>query len=447
MLTASKAITTEIRARIPWAVFWALLGQGVFSISRFFSSMVVGGRFGVGSEAELGYYGIAFGVMLLIVGLHEAFVTTPMTFFLPKQKPKDLAQFTGRMLFGSGALIGIGFVVAIILLIAELILQTSSPGVFWTLVVMGLVIPFQILREFSRRWLLAQLRPRESALLDILFASLYCGLIIVSIWLGKVNAPIVFALIGTANLLSLIHCWRAYRSEFQLETKGLKQPLMANIRYGRWIAAENICSVLTMYFCHWFLYWNSGEIVTGVFTACMTVVFLANPFLLGVAGILLPKVAHQFSESGWKKVPALLLKYSTLIVSVLGSFAVVLFFLGDNLTNVFFGDKYSEFFEVNFQGENWVTFTLGVAMPFLGISYVASSGLLAANMPHLNFVGSLLGLLAVIISNFAFAEPTIMTAAMSFVIGAAVMALFRLVAVLVSYYRSQVSTQNAENAA
>ena len=65
---------------------FAIIGQGLFSLSRFITTMVIGGRFnqnnvqtGAGSEAELGHYLAYFSVLLFGVGILEAFVTTPMT--------------------------------------------------------------------------------------------------------------------------------------------------------------------------------------------------------------------------------------------------------------------------------------------------------------------------------------------------------------------------------
>ena len=82
--------------RVPMTVFWALAAQAAISISRLLTTMTVGGRFapeeGVdgklfGSAEQLGYYAVAFGVLMMIVGLHEAFVTTPLS-VLCKQKAR-----------------------------------------------------------------------------------------------------------------------------------------------------------------------------------------------------------------------------------------------------------------------------------------------------------------------------------------------------------------------
>ena len=68
---------------------FAIIGQGLFSLGRFITTMVIGGRFnlnnvqtGAGSEAELGHYLAFFSVLLFGLGILEAFVTTPMTYLI-----------------------------------------------------------------------------------------------------------------------------------------------------------------------------------------------------------------------------------------------------------------------------------------------------------------------------------------------------------------------------
>ena len=96
-------------------VFWALLAQAVISITRILTTVTVGGRFaflapadtqGVGSPEQLSLYYAAFGVLTVMIAMHEGFVTTPMTVFLPRQL--DLKKFSGLMLLGSLSLIGFG---------------------------------------------------------------------------------------------------------------------------------------------------------------------------------------------------------------------------------------------------------------------------------------------------------------------------------------------------
>jgi O-antigen/teichoic acid export membrane protein len=428
-------------SRLPMTVFWALSAQAILSITRLLTSMTVGGRFGSGSEEQLGYYSSAFGVLMLLVGLHEAFVTTPLTVFNQNRVDSERKQFSGSMLVTSVLVIGLIAAITGLLIALQSGFHILKPELGAALVAAAALAPLQLLREFSRRWLLANLQVVASAWLECFFAACYLVALIGLVYASNVSAISVFVTIGCVNAIGLLVWWMIYRNEFQFASKSTTMQVSENFRYGRWVAGENVCSVLTMYLCVWVLTFSVDEAAAGVFFACFTVVLLANPFLLGIASILAPKAARAFVQNGWSGMRRVLLQYGTMIVGVLTCFSAILFVFGDDLTDLFFGPKYAEYFATNFNGVNQITATLGLAMPFLGLSFVLTSGLLAANRPYESFYSAIVGLIVLVVVNFSFSDRTLATAATSFVISIAGMTLCRLF-FLVRAYRIHAGPQS-----
>ena len=423
--------------QLPTVVFWALCGQACYSISRFLTKVVVGGRFGSGSEAQLGFYEASFGVLLLAVAIQEAFVTSPLTVFISRQKKEELGSFSGNMLKLS---LGLGISIGACILFFSMVdkqFSLVSTGLATTILAVALLAPFQLLREFSRRWLLAQIKPRQSASFDFLFTAIYLLALVGLLLASRISATNVFLMMGIANLFTLIAWWFIYRESFALSDKqNFNQQLSNNYRYGRWIAGENIAAVGTLYFSNWFLLARLGEEAAGVFAACMSIVLLANPFLLGVSSILAPRAAQEFSSHGWTALKKVLVSYGMLVLAVLVPLAFGMYFFGEWLTTAIFGDKYGLFFGETYNGTNHVTFLLSVAMPFFGLSYVLSCGLLACDRPNLNLFASLIALVLTIGVNLSFAEPNLVTVAISFGIAGIGMTLFRIVAFWTIYHRA-----------
>ena|GEM_PF-1381346 len=425
----------KIRASLPWTVFWALAAQGILSITRFFSKMVVGGRFGsgesgYGSEADLAYYDAAFGIMMLVLALHEAFVTTPLTFFNHREKKTVEQKFAGKMLclslmFAIAALVVTGIVTWYQYAFIEI-----GQGFLWAMIVLTVLMPFQAIKEFSKRWLLANLRVRESAMLELGFAASFLLLIGGLIYFAQVNAATVFGITVAANFICLIGWWIFFKKAFTLEVVGVRQQAIDNFSYGKWIAGENICSVAMMFFSQWFLISNVGERDAGVYSACLTIVFLANPFLLGVSSVFAPSMAREFNDRGWKGMFSILLTYSAFVSLVLIAFSASLFFVGEWLTTFSFGEKYSDYFAATSGGGNSVTFLLSLAVPCFGLSFLLTCCILAADRPIYCFYAAAFGLVATISMNFSFAQPTLHTAALSFVVGAFSTMVFRALVVL-----------------
>ena len=72
------------------------------------------------------------------------------------------------------------------------------------------------------------------------------------------------------------------------------------------------------------------------------------------------------------------------------------------------------FFEEYLGSQNSITAVLGLALPAMGLSYLASCGLMAAHRPRDNFYSAIVGAIVLIGLNFCFSETTLMTAAISF---------------------------------
>lgn len=430
-------------------MFWALAGQAILSITRFLTSICVGGRFapsdgsvsGMGSPEQLGYYSAAFGLLVLLIGIHEAFVTTPLTVFRQSERSEDRQKtLSGSMLVSSLLLICVLGVCAGVYFAWQLSNQAFDSAAAVTVAVMLIIAPLQLMREFSRRWLLANLEVRASAILEFSIAIAFVAALAVAVTTAKMSATMVFSIIGVVNLMALVGCWQVYRNRFQFQSADIKKTVGKNFRYGRWVAGENISSTITMYFCVWLLSGFVSKEASGVFFACFTVVLLANPFLLGVCSILAPRSAREFHENGWAGMNRVLIQYISLILGVLLGFSVVLWFFGEPITNLFFGSQYEDFFDRYMGGRNSITSTLGLALPFLGVSFGVTCGLLAIGRPQASFYSSVVGLVALVATSFSFDQITLQSAAISFLVSVIVSTVARLCFLILAYREFHVKT-------
>ena len=427
--------------RLPMSVFWALVAQAVISVTRILTTVTVGGRFAfltpdtqgsLGSQEQLGLYYAAFGVLTVMIAMHEGFVTTPLTVFLPRQGKEREAKFSGHMLLGSFCFIG----VALSLVVAWILWQYQfGGGMTPALLVICFVIvlaPLQLLREFSRRWLLANLEVRSSALLEILFSFTFLITLAILFLSGNISAIKAFVGIAVMNIVALVAWWRIFGTAFNLTRNDAVVQLKKNFRYGRWAAAENCCSTVTMFFCVWYLNRQLGLAAGGVYSACFNVMLLANPFLLGICSLLGARAAQEFTHRGWSSMLKTLSQYGVFIFVVLSVFGVGLWFVGQDLTNLMFGGKYKDWFDANLGGVNDITSILGLAVPCLGVSFVLSVALLAIDRPQDNFMCAFAALVVLVVINWVWG-PSLKVAAISYVAASAANALLRVACVTRAY--------------
>ena len=414
---------------------WALLAQGILSVTRLLTSMTVGGKFssaaslGTDRNGQLGYYWIGFSTLMLVVALFEAFVTTPLTIFNQQQSEKKKPRFFAQTLFAGLLLIGLIVGVSGSLIVVQFQTSYLNPGLSLALIATAFLAPFQLLREFSRRWLLANLRAKESAILEIVFGLLFLTGVSILLANDQVTAVAMFFTLAMINAIGVVGWWYIFRSQFDFsrgkDSQSLLQQIPDNFRYGRWVAGENVCAVLTMYFCNWFLAYQTGEEATGVFGSCFQVVLLANPFLLGIASILAPRAAAAFNDQAYPGMLKVLIKFGIVMLTVMTVFSLLLWFAGDQITAIMFPTT-ELFFEEFLDGQNRITAVLGLALPAMGLSYLVSCGLMAAHRPRDNFYSAIVGAIVLIALNFCFSETTLMTAAISFILSYCVATICRL---------------------
>ena len=425
----------QLLALLPMTALWALAAQGILSITRLLTSMTVGGRFSPAAELstdrneQLGYYVIGFSTLMLAVALFEAFITTPLTVFIQKQASDKRPRFSAQMLIAALLLIGLIVGLSSSLILLQFQTDYLNSGLALALIATAFLAPFQLLREFSRRWLLANLQAKESAILEAAFAVLFVVGVCILLATDQVSAVNMFSALAIINAIGVAGWWFFYCRQFdfsrQQDAPLLQTQISENVNYGRWVAGENVCGVLTMYFCNWFLAYRLGEETTGVFGACFHVVMLANPFLLGIASILAPRAAVVFNQCGYPGMLKVLIKFGIVLFVAMSLTSLLLWFAGDQLTSIMFPAT-QIYFEEHLLNQNHITATLGLALPVMGLSYLASCGLMAAHRPRDNFYSAIVGAVVLVASNFCFAETTLMTAAISFILSFFAATIFRL---------------------
>lgn len=433
---------------------FAIIGQGLFSLSRFATTMVIGGRFsadklnpnhaGGGSEADLGYYVAYFSVLLFGMGILDAFVTTPMTYLMHSRKAQQKPQFSTFLLLVciAAALISLALV-----LISGALAKIGFPGLsLLATSAFALMMATQFVREFMIRWLLAHLKTFQYALYELGYFLFFA----ITIW-GIVAAQqiflsSIFLIAAGSNLLLISVVWWQHQREFASIGATLQQTgwlktastdaladgdssalessstlwaeflatMKQQIYFGRWLAVDSIFAVMTVYFFNWLLLLKIDATAAGIYGACMTIVLLANPLLNGVISAFAPTAAIEFQRSGKPGLNRLLWRYGTALVTLMMMFAVVLWFAGGPLTDLIYGQSYDRFFAENYAGRNRIPFLLGLSMPLNAAAYVLACSLMACGHPKYICFSSLAGLLAVVGFGALMNAPDLVSCALCF---------------------------------
>ncbi|NNE59956.1 MAG: lipopolysaccharide biosynthesis protein [Woeseia sp.] len=316
----------------------ALVDQGIVSGSRFVTTILIG-RF-CGAQ-QLGEFALAFQLSMLLVVAMEAVISTPYIIFCNRYDGKERTDYAGSALLHSAGLAG----VAMALLALAAVFMSAGPSnsdfsdVIWILLA---ITPFIVLREFGRRFAFAHLQMGTAMLLDLVNAVLQITAIIWLASAGLLSATTALWAVGVAAGLSgigwLVHEWRSFTFRF-----GKVIPdLVKNWTAGRWLFGSSVVASGTDTSIYWILAFSSGLTATGIFAACMTVVQLSNPVLLGLGNVLQPATAKAYHDDGIRAVKRIVKNGQLALGALMTVYLLAVILVGaDVIAYLYQGAEYS----------------------------------------------------------------------------------------------------------
>jgi O-antigen/teichoic acid export membrane protein len=393
---------------------WSIADQGVLSATRFLV-LVLLGYWSLSPKSEIGTYSNAFSLLLLFVTIQDSFLTTPLTVIAPRLSESRRKTYVGNTHLFSNVL-SVSLIPIVLLLPFIPRISSDSPNFGWVCGILGITLPAHLLREFHRRWQFSQLQIHRATLIDVSFCALQIlgfGLMIAA---GKLTAASALAVVSFASICIAVAGILSPK-DTAVDAKSLRDDLNSNIVFGRWIAGANLAAVAQTYCGLWWLTYQVGTTTASLYSTCLSLVLLVNPFLLGITSLLAPKLAHAIAEGARSYVVAMTLKFILIVIIVLLSFTAGLWIFGDRLMVIAFGTEFSG------QGANIVL--LSLVMVGQGTSYVLSAGLRALHAKKLDFAAALAGTTVSIVVTLLHKEPTVWSCGIGFLLGTILMVMLR----------------------
>lgn len=373
---------------------WALTDQATVSATNFITSVILGRLAG---PAELGLYSMAFSGLLWILAVQETLVTLPYTVFASRVGEADRGRLAGSALVHHAA---IGLVAFTMLALAGLgaALYPHWAMLRGMLLVLALIVPFVLLRDFVRRVLFAHLEHAAAAKLDLVVSACQVGGLALLAGADALTAPHACLVLGAACGVGGCGGLVMRRRQFRPRLPEALPAARASWRFGRWGFGSrvlgNLNSDITMV---WVVGGMLGSQSTGVFAACAAIVAFSNPFMLGSAQYLMPKICRDFakkSQAEWRRMVAWL----TLAMGlVMASFCLAIWLVGGWLLERLYGHQY--------QGHETTLVVLALAVLATALGVGAGNALFAMDRPDLNFKATLLGMIVGLAAVAAMALP------------------------------------------
>jgi len=271
----------------------AVADQGVSSATTFLCTALIGRST---SKEEFGIYALGLTVLVWSVGLQSAFVTTPYMY-----RQANLVGSERRRLAGSTLIhqLVLAVLATVVVAFAAVVAgRIAPPGVAMTARALAVCIGAVMLKEYGRQLSLAHRRPAEALALDIAVFVLQIGGFA---WLarsGRASSASAYVVTGLACGLAAVAWVARHRQVFQVRHSAASTDLRDNWAFGKWLFAGAIVTLCAKDMYGWVLTAFHGTAAAAVLAACMGIVMLAQPVIIGVGNHLGPTYARLLAEQG-----------------------------------------------------------------------------------------------------------------------------------------------------
>ncbi len=366
----------------------SLADQGVSSATNFATGVIIARMC---SKEELGLYMLGFTLISMMTDFQTSLITTPYMVYAPRLKGRAHALYTGSTLLHQLAfclitMVGVACGAAVV---STGIGPKGLGPVLWALV---LVIALIMLREHARRVSFARLRLMTAFLFDTFIAvGQLTGLLLLGHF-KLLSASRGYWVIGSICGMAVLGWLWSDRACYEPRIGQSLADLKKNWVFGKWVFASGLIWALGMNLYPWFLAYFHGTGATGIWAACMGIVSVSNPALLGIQNFVGPKISHVYAESGPKALRRMVLKITAAIALPVSLLCLVLIVWGGRLVVMLYGRQYI--------GNGLVVGILSINMLIFAASFSFSRALMAIERADLDFLANTAAVVIMVLLGF-----------------------------------------------
>jgi len=261
--------------------------------------------------------------------------------------------------------------------------------VLWALCV---VIALIMLREHARRVSFARLKLWTAFLFDTCIAVGQIGGLLVLARFGLLSASRAFWVIGSVCGIAVLGWLWSDREFYHPHLGESLADLKKNWVFGKWVFASGLVWAVSMSLYPWFLAYFHGAASTGVWAACLGVVSVGNPALLGIQNFVGPKISHVYATEGPEALRRWVLKISAVISLPVSLLCLGLILWGGRLVALLYGRQYA--------GNSLVVAILALNLLVAAAAFSFSRALMAIERADLDFLVNFAALFVMVTLGF-----------------------------------------------
>lgn len=398
---------------------FAVIDQLLVSATSFLTIVLIGRST---NSAELGEFSFLISLLASMLAVQNALILLPYSIQL-HQAGKDKSDHAGSTLALSGLLTA--FTTGVLLIFAGGLsiagAQSALVNMTWALAV---VLPFALMREFTRRFAFARLRMLTALAVDMAVAVLQLAGLGYLALTGAMTAVTACGVLGLACALPTLAWFYFARGDFMIRLAELRAAVKQSWQLGKWLILGQVTVQIQSYSVYWLSILIAGAAVTGVYAACMSIAAFANPLIFGVGNVLTPNLTLAWKRGGSAGLRKEALRSSLLLAGLMALFCAVIALVGEAMMHLLFRGR-------EYLGHGETVTVLALATFATAVGMPASNALASMERPRaIVVVGSFSAVVTLVLVALLMLDWGLQGAAYGFLVGSIVGTLGRWVAFL-----------------
>jgi O-antigen/teichoic acid export membrane protein len=413
----TNSVRTTVLRLLSNAHALAVFDQLLVSGTSFVTIVLIGRST---NSAELGGYSIAISLLASMLAVQNALILLPYS-ILQHRAGTGASEHAGSSLALSGLMSVVASGLMLIVAGGLAVAGARSANMTWAL---AAVLPFALMREFTRRFSFARLQMSTALTVDMAVAVIQLAGLGYLAWTGAMTAIMACGMLGLACALPALAWLYFARGDFSVRLPELRATAVRSWQLGKWLVLGQLTVQVQSYVAYWLSMLIAGAAVTGVYAACMSIVAFANPLIFGVGNILTPKLALAWKQGGSAGLRKEALRSSLLLAGLMAVFCAVVALAGEPMMRILFHGR-------EYAGHGETVTVLALAMLATAVGMPASNALASMERPRaIVVVGGLGAAITVVLIALLMFEWGLLGAACGFLVGSVVGAFGRWVAFL-----------------
>jgi len=352
----------------------ALADQTVVSATSFMTTVIIS-RFT--DPEQLGAYAIGISVLASAFTIQGQLISLPYS--VQRHRPFGTPEeHAGGSLVLAGLL---GALITLLLTIAALNMLADGARPELTAITWALagLMPFALFRDFFRRFAFTHLQMGHALMLDAVVAALQLSMLGWLGWSGQMSAVTASIALGASCGIAALGWLCLSRARFAIRMSQVRATMKQSWNLGKWLVVNQVMVQVQRFSTYWLLAMIAGAAVTGVYTACMSIVAFANPVFFGLNNLLTQKSVLAWKNGGGAGLRRRAFCDLLLLGMALGPFCLLALWVGDDVMRfLYHGKEYQDYSHII------AVLAFGVVVSALGSP--AGNALASMERPRVVFV-------------------------------------------------------------